>query len=71
MFFTSFCTRYWQLLLSQGLLLGLGCGCLFVPSVAVLPTYFDKKQPLALGIAASGSALGGHLILDNIGLKAY
>ncbi|KAF7921093.1 uncharacterized protein EAE97_011361 [Botrytis byssoidea] len=28
-------------------------------SIAVLPAYFDKKQALALGVAASGSAIGG------------
>lgn len=55
---TSLCTEYWQVLLSQGFLLGIGSGCLFAPSVAVLPQYFDKKQPLVMGIAASGSALG-------------
>lgn len=54
----SLCTEYWQLLLSQGVLVGLGSGCLFVPSIAVLPTYFDTRQSLALGIGASGSALG-------------
>ena len=58
MILTSFCSQYWQVLCSQGLLLGLGSGCLFVPSVAVLPTYFDKRQRLALGVGAAGSAFG-------------
>ena len=31
---TSFCTRYYQLLLAQGICLGLGCGCLFCPCLA-------------------------------------
>lgn len=58
MMIVSVCTQYWQLILSQGVLVGLGSGCLFVPSIAVLPTYFEKRQSLALGIGASGSALG-------------
>ena len=56
MILTSLCTKYWQILCSQGLLLGLGSGCLFVPSVAVLPTYFDKRERVALGVGAAGSA---------------
>lgn len=55
---TSISYEYWHLILAQGVIFGLGSGCLFVPSIAVLPAYFDKKQALALGIAASGSAIG-------------
>lgn len=32
---------------------------LFVPSVAILPTYFSSKIGLAIGLAASGSSMGG------------
>ena len=55
---TSLCTEYWQVVLSQGVVVGLGCGCLFVPSVAILPSYFSTRKALALGIGASGSSLG-------------
>lgn len=58
MMMTSLCTTYWQVLLAQGLAVGLGNGCLFVPSVAILPTYFTSKKALAMGIAASGSSIG-------------
>ncbi|KAK7202416.1 major facilitator superfamily domain-containing protein [Myxozyma melibiosi] len=57
--FTSLCKEYWQLILAQGILTGIGCGLFFVPSVAIVPQYFDKKRALALGIAASGSSVGG------------
>ena len=33
---------------------------LFVPSVAILSTYFSTKLATAIGIAASGSGLGMH-----------
>lgn len=56
---TSLATRYWQIMLAQGLCVGLGAGCLFVPSVAILPQYFQKRRALANGIAASGSSIGG------------
>lgn len=55
---TSICTQYWQILLTQGLLLGIGNGCLFIPSTAILPSYFLKKRSLAIGLAATGSAVG-------------
>ncbi|PQE17841.1 MFS monocarboxylate transporter protein [Rutstroemia sp. NJR-2017a WRK4] len=42
---------------TQGIVVGLGCGCLFVPSVAILPSYFSKRKSLAMGIGASRSSL--------------
>ncbi|RAL08191.1 MCT family MFS transporter [Aspergillus homomorphus CBS 101889] len=56
---TSLSTKFWQLILCQGVLLGLSAGCLFVPSVAILPQYFKQKRGLANGLAASGSSIGG------------
>lgn len=55
----SFCTRFWQLLLAQGILIGVGAGCLAILSVAITSLWFTTKLPLANGIAASGSGLGG------------
>lgn len=55
---TSLCTQYWAVMLAQGICVGLGSGCLFVPSVAILPQYFTTKKAFANGIAASGSSLG-------------
>lgn len=55
----SICTTYWEVLLAQGFVIGIGAGCLFVPCVAVLPTYFSSKLGLAVGLAAAGSSLGG------------
>ncbi|KAI9795931.1 MAG: hypothetical protein M1833_006579 [Piccolia ochrophora] len=59
MMMTSISTKYWQVFLSQGLCVGLGCGCLFTPSIAIIGTYFSTKRSLATGIAASGSSVGG------------
>lgn len=55
----SFCTELWQLLIAQGLCIGLGCGCLAVLSVAIPSAWFTHLLPLANGIAASGSGFGG------------
>jgi MFS family permease len=58
-FTSSAATQYWQLLLSQGLCMGIGNGCLFTPAISVVSTYFDKKRSLAIGITACGSVTGG------------
>ncbi|KAK9456580.1 MFS monocarboxylate transporter protein [Dipodascopsis uninucleata] len=55
----SLATEYWQVLLAQGVCIGLGAGCIFVPSVAIIPSYFSTKRVFATGIANSGSSLGG------------
>ncbi len=64
-FTTAQGTQYWQIFLSQGVLMGLGNGCIFCPSLATLSTYFSKKRALAIGIAATGSATGG-LVFPSI-----
>ncbi|KAF7324743.1 Monocarboxylate permease-like protein [Mycena kentingensis (nom. inval.)] len=56
---TSVCTHYYQYLLAQGLLFGLGVGMLFYPSLSSVATYFCRYRATALGIAAAGSSLGG------------
>ena len=39
MMMTSLCNKYWQVVVvAQGVLVGLGCGCLFVPCVAIIPS---------------------------------
>jgi MFS family permease len=55
----SLCKEYWQVLLAQAFVIGLGNGCLFVPSVAILPQYFTTHKALANGVAATGSSIGG------------
>ncbi|KAI0006260.1 putative MFS monocarboxylate transporter [Xylariaceae sp. FL0662B] len=59
MMMTSICTEYWQVMLAQALCLGVGTGCLYIPSIAIIPQYFQKRKALAIGIVTSGSSLGG------------
>lgn len=61
MMMTSLSTKYYQIMLAQGICVGIGAGFLFIPSVALLPQYFRKRRALANGIAASGSSVGGVL----------
>jgi MFS family permease len=61
MIMTSFCHQYWEIMLAQAVCVGLGFGCLFVPCIAIVTTYFSTKKAFATGIAAAGSSLGGVL----------
>ena len=58
MMMTSICTTYWQVLLAQGVTVGIGFGCLFLPSVAIVSQYFTTKKSFAFGIASTGSSIG-------------
>ncbi|KAF2997365.1 hypothetical protein E8E13_004237 [Curvularia kusanoi] len=55
----SLSTKYWQVFLSQGICMGLGAGLLYIPSLALVGIWFDKKRAIALGIVMSGIAVGG------------
>lgn len=59
MFMTSLGKEYWQILLSQGVFMGIGLGCLFTPSVGIIATYFTRRRGLAMAIASSGTTIGG------------
>lgn len=58
MMMISICTEYWQFVLAQGIVVGVGAGCLFIPSVAVLPLYFSSHLAFSIGVAGSGSGVG-------------
>ncbi|KAI1338998.1 major facilitator superfamily domain-containing protein [Xylariaceae sp. FL0016] len=53
---TSLSGAYWQILLAQGLCVGLGTSCLYIPSIALVPQYFDRdRRAWAMGLATMGS----------------
>ena len=54
----SWCHEYWQFMLAQAICVGFGAGFVFVPSVAILSTYFKKHLAFVTGIAISGSCVG-------------
>ncbi|KAL7923274.1 major facilitator superfamily domain-containing protein [Trichoderma austrokoningii] len=62
MMMTSLSTEYYQIMLAQGVCVGIGAGFMFIPSVALLPQYFQKRRALENGVAASGSSIGRVLI---------
>ncbi len=57
----SIASNIWHLYLTQGAMLGVAVGFAYVPSVAILSQWFEKKRSVASGIAAAGSGVGGIL----------
>ncbi|RYP74889.1 hypothetical protein DL769_003925 [Monosporascus sp. CRB-8-3] len=55
---TSIATQYWEVLLAQGLCTGLGLGLIWMPSMAVVSSYFKKRRALALALATAGTGTG-------------
>jgi hypothetical protein len=58
-FLMSICTKYWQLMLTQGILTGLGNGIFFTPTLAMITTYFAKRRGIAVGLVTLGNSSGG------------
>lgn len=56
---TSVSKSLYQLILTQGLLGGLGISMIYTPSIAVLGHYFQKRRFLAIGLTSAGSPVGG------------
>ncbi|KIK68793.1 hypothetical protein GYMLUDRAFT_36287 [Collybiopsis luxurians FD-317 M1] len=55
----SFAHKAWHLYLSQGVLLGLGVGFIYIPASGIIPQWFTTRRSLANGICAAGSGIGG------------
>ncbi|KAI9677248.1 MAG: hypothetical protein M1822_008197 [Bathelium mastoideum] len=60
----SLCNNYWQVFLAQGLCMGTGAGLLYVPSLALVGIWFERKRALAMGMVVSGNAVGGVIYIS-------
>ncbi|XP_072512171.1 monocarboxylate transporter 3 [Notamacropus eugenii] len=76
MILASFTTSIVELYLTAGVLTGLGLALNFQPSLIMLGLYFDRRRPLANGLAAAGSpvflsALSplGQVLLEHFGWR--
>ncbi|KAI1356407.1 MFS transporter, MCP family, solute carrier family 16, member 10 [Xylaria sp. FL0043] len=55
----SLSTQYYQVFLSQGVCVGLGCGLLYVPTLSLIGDTFKARRAKAMALVTSGIALGG------------
>ncbi|KAI7833500.1 major facilitator superfamily domain-containing protein [Kickxella alabastrina] len=72
----SFTNALWQVVLTQGIMFGIGAACIFSPSSSLPSQWHDKTRPLATAITVAGSGAGGMLftaitqkLLDAIDYK--
>lgn len=70
----SISTKYYQLLLSQGVCSAIGVSAVFQPALACLPGWFNRRRGAAYGIVATGSSIGGVIfpimvsrLIDSVG----
>lgn len=59
MFMLSLSTKYWQVFLTQGIVMGLGNGLLYLPGLALVGRSFKKRRAVAMGIVSCGAPVGG------------
>jgi hypothetical protein len=59
--------QFYQIFLTQGVGVGLSIGITYIPGMGVVSQHFQRHRAIAMGIATSGSALGGliHPIVVN------
>lgn len=56
---TPVSTKFYQLMLSQGILFGIGSALIFHPTIAVPGQWFSRRRALAMAIVGASSGLGG------------
>lgn len=54
----AFSGTLWQLLLAIGVGLGIGVGFIYVPAVAAVQPWFDRRRGIASGLAVTGIGVG-------------
>lgn len=58
----SLATQFWQLLLSQGILWGIGSSLCFIPAIGLPSQWFQKRKGIATGFASAGAPVGAMIL---------
>ncbi|MDT0455002.1 MFS transporter [Streptomyces sp. DSM 41527] len=58
LFLTAHASALWQAYVAYGLGTGLGVGCVYVPVMSAVGSWFDRRRALATGIVVSGVGVG-------------
>uniref|UniRef100_A0A915DUG8 Major facilitator superfamily (MFS) profile domain-containing protein n=1 Tax=Ditylenchus dipsaci TaxID=166011 RepID=A0A915DUG8_9BILA len=62
-----FATRLAHLVLTVGVVMGVGFGLMYCPALVIVTMYFEKKRSLATGITVCGSGVGTLIFSKLIG----
>ncbi|TKA32936.1 hypothetical protein B0A50_01162 [Salinomyces thailandicus] len=57
-FLLSLCDTYWQIMLTQGIMVGLGNGLLYLPGLALVGRSFKKHRSIAMALTTCGAPAG-------------
>ncbi|KAE8153688.1 MFS general substrate transporter [Aspergillus avenaceus] len=76
-FMLSLSTKFYQVMLTQGIVYGLGAAGLFLPPMVCVGQWFTAHRGLATGIVTSGSSVGGvifpimvHRLIRQVGFPS-
>lgn len=58
---TSVCKEYYQFMLGQSVLFGIGAALIFTPVISIPSQWFPHRRALATSVAICGSGFGGTL----------
>ncbi|KAJ9616987.1 hypothetical protein H2200_000708 [Cladophialophora chaetospira] len=72
-FLSSFATKVWQLILTQGILYAVGGNLVYYPIYVFIDEWFVRRKGLAFGVMWAGSGCGGLVgpLVLNWGLTKY
>lgn len=59
MFMLSLCSKYWQIFITQGVVLGMANGLLYLPGLALVGRSFKTHRAVAMGTVSCGAPVGG------------
>lgn len=62
----SFAKQFWQLVITQGIMIGTGVGLMYVTTVPVVSQWFQRRRSFAQGITAGGTGIGGLIFSSSI-----
>ncbi|KAK5981456.1 Monocarboxylate transporter [Trichostrongylus colubriformis] len=53
-----FASKMWHIILSVGVIMGIGSGLMYCPAIVIVTMYFEKRRSFATGIAVTGAGVG-------------
>jgi len=68
---TSRINQLWMGYLTYGLGLGIGAGCSFIPMVALVSGWFERRRNAAIGLTVSGIGCGTLFVVPLVGVLIH